>query len=191
MFEETYDADEADAVLAEKDKEITQLKDKLQAAEKQTENLINSASSLMLKQDTANDKLDAEIAELKQKLESVQASMYADVVDANMDNRRLKRALWIARAKRAIEKIAWFKLWNASISTMNPEDGARQEFDKWKKNLGKFMAKAEEYKWTEIVKTLLAVTDASLKHARLGVMDNLAKVNTRPLIRTREEAENY
>lgn len=96
-----YDADEADAVLAEKDKEITQLKDKLQAAEKQTENLINSASSLMLKQDTANDKLDAEIAELKQKLESVQASMYADVVDANMDNRRLKRALWIARAQAA------------------------------------------------------------------------------------------
>ena len=141
-----YNADEVDAVLAEKDKEITQLKDKLQAAEKQTENLINSASSLMLKQDTANDKLDAEIAELKQKLESVQASMYADVVDANMDNRRLKRAMWIARAKRAIEKIAWFKLWNASISTMNPEDGARQEFDKWKKNLGKFLKKAEVYR---------------------------------------------
>lgn len=89
---------------------------------------------------------DKEIAELKQKLESVQASMYADVVDANMDNRRLRRALWIARAKRAIEKIAWFKLWNASISTMNPEDGSRQEFDKWKKALGKFLKKAEEYK---------------------------------------------
>lgn len=41
--------------------------------------------------------------------------------------RLTKRALWIARAKRAIEKIAWFKLWNASISTMNPEDGARQD----------------------------------------------------------------
>lgn len=83
---------------------------------------------------------------LKAKLESVQASMYADVVDANMENRRLRRALWIARAKRAIEKIAWFKLWNASISTMNPEDCARQEFDKWKKNLGKCLKKAEEYK---------------------------------------------
>ena len=58
-FEETYDADEVDAVLAEK---------------------------------------DAEIADLKQKLESVQASMYADVVDACMENRRLKRALWLARA---------------------------------------------------------------------------------------------
>jgi predicted nuclease with TOPRIM domain len=101
-------------------------------------------------------KLDRAIAErdgnqvcidaLKQKLESVQASMYADVVDANMENRRLRRALWIARAKRAIEKISWFKLWNASISTMNPEDGARQEFDKWKKALGKFLKEAEEYK---------------------------------------------
>lgn len=90
--------------------------------------------------------VDEAIAELKAKLESVQASMYADVVDANMENRRLRRALWIARAQRAIEKIAWFKLWNASISTMNPEDGARQEYDKWKKSLGKFLNKAEEYK---------------------------------------------
>lgn len=89
---------------------------------------------------------DKEMEELKQKLENVQASMYCDVVDANMDNRKLRRALWIARAKRAIEKIAWFKLWNASISTMNPEDGARQEYEKWKKNLGKFLKKAEEYK---------------------------------------------
>jgi uncharacterized coiled-coil protein SlyX len=88
----------------------------------------------------------AENERLKQKLESVQASMYADVVDANMENRRLRRALWIARAKRAIEKIALFKLWDASISTMNPEDGTRQEFDKWKKNLGKFLKEAEEYK---------------------------------------------
>ena len=61
-------------------------------------------------------------------------------------NRILQYALWISRAKRAIEKIAWFKLWNGSISTMNPEDGARQEFDKWKKNLGKFLAKSQEYK---------------------------------------------
>ena len=86
---------------------------------------------------------DTAIAELKAKLESVQASAYADSVDAGMRERRLKRALWLARANRAIEKIAWFKLWNAGISTMNPEDGARQEFDKWKKALGKFLKKAE------------------------------------------------
>ena len=90
--------------------------------------------------------VDEAIAELKEKLESVQASAYADSVDAGMRERRLRRALWLARANRALEKIAWFRLWNASISTMNPEDGARQEFDKWKKNLGKFLKKAEEYK---------------------------------------------
>lgn len=72
-------------------------------------------------------------------------------VDAVIDEkdkeiRRLERALLLARAERALEKIAWFKLWNASISTMNPEDGAKQEYDKWKKNLGKFLKKAEEYR---------------------------------------------
>ena len=90
--------------------------------------------------------VDAAIAELKQKIEDAKATAYAESVDAGMENRRLKRALWRARANRALEKIAWFKLWNASISTMNPEDGARQEFDKWKKALGKFLAKAEKYK---------------------------------------------
>ena len=70
----------------------------------------------------------------------------AKLVEQESENRKLKRALWLAMAKRALEKIAWFKLWNASISTMNPEDGARQEFDKWKKALGKLLKKAEEYK---------------------------------------------
>ena len=92
------------------------------------------------------DEVNAAIEELKLKLEDVQATAYAESVDAGMRERKLKRALWIARANRALEKIAWFKLWNASISTMNPEDGARQEYDKWKKNLGKFLKKEEEYK---------------------------------------------
>lgn len=90
--------------------------------------------------------LRRENEELKQKLEDVQATAYADSGDAGMRERRLKRAVWVARANRPLEKIAWFKLWNASISTMNPEDGARQEYDKWKRNLGKFLKKAEEYK---------------------------------------------
>jgi hypothetical protein len=92
------------------------------------------------------EEVKAAIAELKAKLEDVSVNAYAESVDAGMRERRLKRALWLARAERALEKIAWFKLWNASLSTMNPEDGARQEFDKWKKALGKFLAKAEEYK---------------------------------------------
>ena len=101
------------------------------------------------------DEVDAAIAELKAENERLKKCeiwmkqhFFCEEVIAceSAKNRRLKRALWLARAKRAIEKISWFKLWNASISTMNPEDGTRQEFDKWKKNLGKFLKKAEEYK---------------------------------------------
>ena len=93
--------------------------------------------------------VDAAIAELKQFAED--ACLERDdnqnsIDELQEENRRLKRALWIARAKRVLEKIAWFKLWNTSISTMNPEDGARREYDKWKKSLGKFLKKAEEYK---------------------------------------------
>lgn len=54
------------------------------------------------------DEVDAAIAELKRKLENVQASMYADVVDANMENRRLRRALWLTRAERASDKARIF-----------------------------------------------------------------------------------
>jgi cell division septum initiation protein DivIVA len=109
-------------------RENAELKEELDAANNQCENIINSATDIMLRQDKVNDAKCAEIENIKS------------------ENRRLKRALWLARAKWALEKIAWFKLWNASISTMNPEDGSRQEFDKWKKALGKFLKKAEEYK---------------------------------------------
>ena len=55
-------------------------------------------------------KLQNKNAELKQKLENVQESMYADVVDANMENRRLRRALWIAHAYKAKFKRLWLHL---------------------------------------------------------------------------------
>lgn len=108
-----YLKSDVDAVLAEKDKDIAELKAKLQD--------------------------HCTTCPVKEQEEAVLAEKDSEI-------RRLERALWVARAKRAIEKIAWFKLWNASISTMNPEDGARQEYDKWKKNLGKFLKKAEEYR---------------------------------------------
>lgn len=46
-------------------------------------------------------KLRQENADLKAKLEDVQATAYADSVDAGMDNRKLKRALWLERANDA------------------------------------------------------------------------------------------
>jgi hypothetical protein len=53
---------------------------------------------------------DAEIAELKQKLEDAKASHYAEMVDAGMRERKLKRALWLARAEMA-RTSAWV-FWN-------------------------------------------------------------------------------
>jgi len=45
------------------------------------------------------------IAELKNKLEDAKATAYAEMVDAGMRERRLRRALWIARAERAKEHL--------------------------------------------------------------------------------------
>jgi hypothetical protein len=59
------------------------------------------------------------IAELKAKLESVQASAYADSVDAGMRERRLRRALWLARAERAKEH-----LWH----DVNPEGSPKEDY---------------------------------------------------------------
>ena len=52
--------------------------------------------------------VDTAITELKAKLEDVQATAYADSVDAGMENRWLKRALWLARAERAyVTTLLW------------------------------------------------------------------------------------
>lgn len=69
----SYEADEVDAAIAE-------LKAKLDRA--------------IAERDGNQVCIDA----LKQKLENAQASMYCDVVDANMENRRLQRALYNLRA---------------------------------------------------------------------------------------------
>lgn len=66
--------------------------------------------------------VDAAIAELKAKLEDVQATAYADSVDAGMRERRLKRALYKACANWAKSELrrryggypheenGWFKM---------------------------------------------------------------------------------
>ena len=99
---------------------------------------------------------DDEIAELKDKLESVQASMYADVVDANMENRRLKRVLWLARAERAKEKqqLFHFSLDYEKLCIdgfYDPYSGRRELSPKqWIKVFNKvevkLLKKAEEYR---------------------------------------------
>lgn len=59
--------EDVDKVLAEKDKTIAELKDKLQASNEQIENLINSASSIMLFQDRVTDDKCAELHHQKYK----------------------------------------------------------------------------------------------------------------------------
>lgn len=84
------------------------------------------------------DEVDAAIAELKAKLESVQASMYCDVGDAGMENRRLKRALWLARAWGANQRTKYLDLF------LTGRAHAIRKY-KWIKITSKCRAKAEQY----------------------------------------------
>ena len=103
--------------------------------------------------------VDAAIAELKAKLEDVQATAYAESVDAGMENRRMKRALWMARAKRATEKADSFidiKVTYNGVCNIDhcvyPEKNARRMLtcdewlDVWTNVWEKCLNKAEEYK---------------------------------------------
>lgn len=102
---------------------------------------------------------DKEIAELKQKLEDVQATHYAEMVDAGMRERRLRRALWIARAKRATEKADSFidiKVTYNGVCNIDhsvyPQNNARRMLtcdewlDVWTNVWEKCLKNAEEYK---------------------------------------------
>lgn len=81
------------------------------------------------------DEVDAAIAELKAKLESVHASAYADGVDAGMRERRLKRALWKACANCA-----------KSFKTTAEMVGAHVDAVKWDNMERKYLKKAQEYR---------------------------------------------
>ena len=103
--------------------------------------------------------VDAAIAELKKKLEDVQASAYAESVDAGMRERNLKRALWLARAKRAGDRAITFNDFvylgdterNISMTLARTWMKCRllkpSEWSKvWNNVERKCRAKAEEYK---------------------------------------------
>ena len=53
-------------------------------------------------------KVDALLAEKDKEIESLKVSHYAEMVDAGMRERRLRRALWLARAERASDKARIF-----------------------------------------------------------------------------------
>ena len=92
-----------------------------------------------------------EIAELKKMLEDVQASAYADSVDAGMRERRLKRALWLARADRAKERKYKYETWERNEMKKFNRDGGliaivSMKARKWRRVEIKCIKKAEEYK---------------------------------------------
>lgn len=102
---------------------------------------------------------DENLNELKQKLENVQASAYADSVDAGMRERRLRRALWIARANRADgEFIYWCARFAVesgftkadirgySVNTKRKLRTIGEWIEVWKNVKRKCRAKAEGYK---------------------------------------------
>ena len=76
--------------------------------------------------------VDAVIAELKQNLEDAKATAYAESVDAGMENRRLKRALWLARSYRGRDN-----------SILLPSKFMRNVWDNVER---KCLKKAEQYK---------------------------------------------
>lgn len=79
-------------------------------------------------------KLYAENERLKAKLESVQATAYADSVDAGMSERRLKRALYKACSN-----------WSKSFKTTSEMLGAHADAVKWDKMERKCREKSKEY----------------------------------------------
>jgi len=104
------------------------------------------------------DEKDSEIESLKSKLESVQASAYADSVDAGMRERRLRRAVWLARAERyKIKEFIAREEGNLSNQMSWSRILRERTYNQWVDQLlrianlanklqNKCLAKAEEYK---------------------------------------------
>ena len=87
---------DAEVYLKEKaDEAIAELKARIQLDDDEMEGF------LQLEEECGGGDLRNYIAELKQKLEDVQATAYTESVDAGMRERRLRRALWLARARSA------------------------------------------------------------------------------------------
>lgn len=87
------------------------------------------------------DEVDAAIAELKAEInrkEAVGKRWFEQCMEARAENVGLKRALWLARAERAVAKQAYY-----DILISSERD---QMYDMWNNVERKCRAKAEEYK---------------------------------------------
>lgn len=113
-----YIKSEVDALIAKKDEEITRLE---------------SACRAFATERDANQ--DA-IYELRKEIESLKATHYAEMVDAGMRERRLRRALYKACAN-------WAKSERYTEATWHGDEH-REEL--WAEVQDKCLKKAEEYK---------------------------------------------
>lgn len=130
---EYYTRTDVDNVIAELKAEKAQAENDAEIAELKAKNrVLQSFYDL-------HGNVDNYIDQLKAKLESVQASAYADSVDAGMRERRLKRSLWLARALRArdIQRL-WLSVTFAPIT--------ERACNVWNKVERKCIKKAEEYR---------------------------------------------
>lgn len=116
---------EVDKVIAEKDKEIAELKKKLMPC-------LNGDCILTCE---VVEKYGKENAELKAKIENVQATAYAESVDAGMRERRLRRALYKA-----------CEMWADRTRLICSVFGSDAPKIRWERMLDKCRAKAEKYK---------------------------------------------
>ena len=98
--------------------------------------------------DAAIAELKAENEQLKSKLENVQATAYADSVDAGMRERRLRRALYKACANwaKCEEQINNRDAYDASEYLPSAEDKFRKLEKRWGEMATKCLEKMEEYK---------------------------------------------
>lgn len=143
-----YDIDEVDAAIAELKSENKMLK----------EHIANGDVSRITWIDEATE-LKAENEQLKAKLENVQASAYADSVDAGMRERRLRRALWLLKTRyfwilmvyaSDLAKLANPSIIHKSNFLENPTPRCMEEYqheaELYDNARIKCLKKAEEYK---------------------------------------------
>ena len=146
---EYYTRTDADKVIAEKDKEIAELKKKLMPC-------LNGDCILTCE---VVEKYGKENAELKKKLEDAKATAYTESVDAGMRERRLRRALWLKRADDAKHLVVAYENYDyldCQEMTIKQESArtwmtcklrtAEEWVKVWKNVERKCREKAEEYK---------------------------------------------
>jgi hypothetical protein len=127
-----YEADEVDAAIAELKVRNVMFHDEAKYYKAENE-------SLKAKLETVNELVKTSKDMYDRTIESLKASHYADSVDAGMRERRLRRALWLARALRARDIQRW---WIAATCSKTTERACRV----WNNIEIKCLKKAEEYK---------------------------------------------